>query len=68
MALAAQQPGFLGVDSAREVIGITVSYWRDMESILSWQTNADHQAAKREGKSRWYQDFHLRIAKVETTY
>lgn len=31
--LASAQPGFLGIESAREQIGITVSYWADLESI-----------------------------------
>ena len=31
--LARQQEGFLGVESARSDIGITVSYWKNLESI-----------------------------------
>ena len=31
--LAGRQEGFLGVESARNEIGITVSYWKDLESI-----------------------------------
>ena len=40
--LAEKQFGFLGVESARESIGITVSYWRDLESIKIWKANTEH--------------------------
>ena len=68
MELAAQQDGFLGVESAREEIGITVSYWRDLAAIKQWQHNAEHQWAKQQGKANWYRAYRLRIAKVEHDY
>lgn len=65
--LAAQQPGYLGVETARgaDGLGITVSYWKDLESIAAWKAHSQHQVAQQTGKSRWYGDFSLRIAKVE---
>ena len=66
--LASQQDGFLGVESAREELGITVSYWRDLESIQSWRENTDHMMAKNKGKSEWYKSYQVRIAKVEREY
>lgn len=66
--LAAQQPGFLGVESAREGVGITVSYWRGLEDIAAWKKNAEHQAAQRSGRERWYTHFQTRICKVERDY
>lgn len=66
--LAKKQPGFLGVESAREQIGITVSYWKDLESIRKWRENPDHQVARRKGKEDWYRQFTTRIAKVEHDY
>lgn len=66
--LAAVQPGFLGVESAREDIGITVSYWRDLASIAAWKANAEHLQAQRLGRERWYSAFRLRIARVERDY
>ena len=64
--LAAQQPGFLGMESARSTggLGITVSYWRDRESITHWKRNAEHQAAQQLGREKWYRNFRLRIARV----
>src|SRR3990167_2869206 len=68
VALAAQQPGFLGVESARDGVGITVSYWTDLESIRAWKANAEHQEAQRLGHQKWYASFKTRIAKVEREY
>ncbi|WP_105265579.1 antibiotic biosynthesis monooxygenase family protein [Pseudoalteromonas sp. T1lg76] len=66
--LAEQQPGFLGVESAREEVGITVSYWADLESIKNWKRNMEHLAAQKLGREKWYASFKLRIAKVERDY
>ena len=32
-ALASRQPGYLGFESARDGLGITVSYWDSLEAI-----------------------------------
>ena len=62
------QDGYLGMESARKDIGITVCYWKDMESIKKWSENLDHQEAKKEGKERWYESYRVRISKVEIEY
>ena len=64
--LAKQQDGFLGVESARNEIGITVSYWKDLESIKKWKNNSEHMIARKSGREIWYQSFKIRIAKVES--
>tara|TARA_R110001592_G_scaffold363155_1_gene680809 strand:- start:90686 stop:91006 length:321 start_codon:yes stop_codon:yes gene_type:complete len=66
--LAQRQDGFLGIESARNELGITVSYWRDLESIKNWRENAQHSIAQEKGRSEWYQTFKTRIAKVERDY
>ena len=66
--LAAQQPGYLGMESAREGLGITVSYWESLEAIRNWKQNAEHQEAQRLGHQQWYSSFQVRIAKVEREY
>lgn len=68
IGLASHQPGFLGMESAREGLGITVSYWESMEAIRNWKKNAEHLQAQRLGRDRWYSDFRVRIAKVEREY
>ena len=66
--LAQQQDGFLGMESARNEIGITVSYWRDLEAIRKWRENTDHTFAHEKGRKEWYKSFKTRIAKVERDY
>ena len=68
--LVSQQPGFLGLESVRnaEGQGITISYWETEEAIRAWQKNTEHRQAQALGKSTWYQDYTLRVAKVERAY
>lgn len=70
MELAAQQAGYLGVESVRgpDGFGITVSYWRDEESIRAWKRDAEHAEARRRGRTEWYEHFELRVARVERAY
>jgi heme-degrading monooxygenase HmoA len=68
LMLAAQQAGYLGVESARNEVGITVSYWSSLEAIRAWKANAEHREAQRLGRTQWYATFKLRIAKVEREY
>ena len=62
--LAQEQPGFLGMDSARAEIGITISYWASLDAIDLWRKNAEHSKAKALGKSKWYASYDLKICKV----
>ncbi len=66
--LAKMQSGFLGVESAREEIGISVLYWKDLESIKNWKENMEHSFAQKKGKDVWYRNYKIRIAKVERDY
>lgn len=70
LELAAEQPGFLGVDSARrpDGLGITVSYWRDEDSIAAWREHAEHALARAHGREHWYASYALHVAKVERVY
>ena len=66
--LAKEQKGFLGIESAREGVGITVSYWSDLASIQQWKQHLEHLEAQQEGRKKWYQSYHTRICKVERDY
>ena len=66
--LASAQPGFLGIESAREDLGITVSYWESLESIAAWKRNLDHLVAQKRGRADWYQSYKVRISRVERDY
>ncbi|WP_136666891.1 antibiotic biosynthesis monooxygenase [Flavobacterium sp. H122] len=66
--LAQQQEGFISVESARNEIGITVSYWKDLESIKKWKANVDHLVAQQLGREKWYEAYTTRICLVEREY
>jgi heme-degrading monooxygenase HmoA len=68
--LATAQAGFLGAESVRnnDGFGITVSYWKTLENISAWKQHSEHRIAQESGKILWYQDYHLRISKVERAY
>ncbi len=68
--LSKDQPGFLGIESAREQsgFGITVSYWDSLENIKNWKSNTEHGLAQELGRSKWYSSFTTRICKVEREY
>lgn len=68
--LAARQPGYLGAESARgeDGLGITVSYWASAEAISQWKADMEHVAAQESGKTAWYEDYAVRVAKVERAY
>lgn len=65
--LTSQQPGFLGMESARDQqgFGITVCYWDSLEAIAAWRMNAEHRIAQDTGRRQWYAHFETRIARVE---
>jgi heme-degrading monooxygenase HmoA len=66
--LVAQQPGYLGMESAREGVGITVCYWKDLASIEGWRKIEEHLLAQKYGRERWYRQFAARICRVERAY
>ena len=69
-ALAAQQPGYLGVESARgaDGLGITVSYWKDPASAIAWKAVAEHRTAQKLGREKWYAAYRTRVCVVERDY
>jgi heme-degrading monooxygenase HmoA len=68
--LATEQPGFLAVESVRDASGsgITISYWESLEAIHNWKQHQTHQAAQEKGKQDWYQNYKVKICKVEREY
>ena len=69
-ALAATQPGYRGIDSARGLDGrgITVSYWADEAAAVAWRKNADHEAIRERGRGVWYRSYSLHVAEVTRSY
>src|SRR3989338_7591913 len=68
LELAKKQPGFMGIESARNELGITVSYWQDLNAIKQWKENSAHIVAQKLGRDIWYKSFKVRIAKIEREY
>lgn len=69
--LAARQPGYLGMDTARDPVsgvGITVSYWRDEAAIAAWKRDGEHLLAQRQGREKWYETFVTHVTRVERSY
>lgn len=66
--LAKDQKGFIGIDSARNTIGITVSYWESLEAIQQWKQHTDHLVAQQKGIKNWYAYYNVKICKVEREY
>lgn len=66
--LAKQQPGFIGIESARDDLGITVSYWDSLDAIKNWKQESEHIIAQQKGREHWYNWYHVRICKVEREY
>jgi|TARA_B110000116_G_scaffold163648_1_gene141529 heme-degrading monooxygenase HmoA len=66
--LAKLQKGYLGIESARSDIGITVSYWQTLENITHWKNNIEHTEVRNIGREKWYKQYQLRICKVEREY
>lgn len=66
--LASEQPGYLGMSSARSEIGITISYWKTEEDIKNWKRQSDHLLAQQLGREKWYSSYDLKICKVEREY
>lgn len=69
-ALAAIQPGYLGMESVRneQGTGITVSYWCDDAAARAWKANARHLVAQEKGRDCWYKAYHIRVATVTRAY
>ena len=68
LELVKEQKGFLGMESARSEVGITVSYWKTLGAIQDWKKNIEHQIAQKNGKEKWYAAYKVRICKVERDY
>jgi heme-degrading monooxygenase HmoA len=65
--LASQQPGFLGFETARQELGISISYWASTEAIQAWKENIEHRQAQARSKD-WYKAFRVRVCRVEREY
>jgi heme-degrading monooxygenase HmoA len=66
--LAARQPGYLGIEAARDGLAITVSYWADEDAARAWKQVSEHLVAQERGRALWYSDYRVRVAVVHRDY
>lgn len=66
--LAKEQPGYLGHESARDNLGITVSYWESLDAIKNWKQQSEHLQAQENGRNQYYDAYTTRICLVERDY
>jgi heme-degrading monooxygenase HmoA len=66
--LASEQPGYLGIESVRDGLGITVSYWQDEDAARAWKQVGAHLIAQARGRETWYADYRVRVATVTRDY
>jgi heme-degrading monooxygenase HmoA len=69
-ALATEQPGYLGMESARgeDGLGVTISYWADDAAALSWRDHPEHAAVRDQGRGHWYSWYRTDVARLERSY
>ncbi|MEB3959567.1 antibiotic biosynthesis monooxygenase [Streptomyces kunmingensis] len=68
--LVREIPGYLGHESARTPggLGITVSYFRDVDAIERWRAAGEHRSAQKQGRAEWYEGYTVHVAKVERSH
>jgi len=68
-ALAAEQPGYRGVDHvSQDGLGVTLSYWADEASAIAWREHPEHSETREAGRGRWYDWYTLHVAEIGRSY
>ena len=64
--------GFLSIERFQSLTQegkfLSLSFWRDAESIQRWRTLETHRAAQRRGRSELFANYRLRVADVVRDY
>ncbi len=67
-----QMEGFISVERFASLSDegkiLSLSFWRDEESLIRWRNHAEHQAAQGRGRNEIFEDYRLRIASVIRDY
>ena len=66
METVQNQLGFVAAYSARNAdgVGITISYWTNLEAVTGWKKNKAHQAIQKKGKNQWYDWYQLQVSEI----
>lgn len=64
--------GFISIERFQSVSNpqkvLSLSFWKDEESIKQWRTIELHRMAQKKGRSLIFDDYRLRVANVQRDY
>lgn len=67
-----QVDGFISVERFESVTQpgkyLSLSFWRDEESIENWYYHGDHSSAQKDGRDHIFDDYRIRVANVSRDY
>lgn len=70
--LLADIDGFIDIERFQSLTTdgkiLSLSWWRDEESVRRWRQNVFHQAAQREGREAIFTYYRIRVAQVVREY
>ena len=65
-------PGFISVERFASLSSqhklVSLSFWETEEAIKQWKANVNHKAAQAKGINEYFEDFRIRVARVERDY
>lgn len=71
-SLLSEMDGFISIERFQSITNpsryLSLSFWRDEDSVRLWRNQIDHREAQREGKNSLFQDYRLRVANVLRDY
>ena len=47
---------------------LTLSYWRDEDSIRKWKAHSEHVLAQELGREKWYGSYSVQVAEIRREY
>jgi heme-degrading monooxygenase HmoA len=47
---------------------IAISYWHNEDDIKAWKADAEHRAAQKKGRNKWYRSYRVDITHIERSY
>ncbi|EHM47800.1 antibiotic biosynthesis monooxygenase [Hafnia alvei ATCC 51873] len=70
--LLEQIDGFIAIERFQSLSEsgkiLSLSWWRDEESVLAWKKNVFHQQAQAEGRASIFSYYRIRVARVLRDY
>ncbi len=67
-----ERPGFISIERFQSLIKegeiLSLSFWKDEESIETWRKMMEHRSAQKGGKGSLFESYRIRVAKVVRDY